>query len=394
MRASSNTTTEQLLAFQQTVFPVVAACHHACIHGLIVCLFCEKTSLETAGTLKLDLVAFDAVSGPEVSHSQQFSLQALESKQITLQCCNPRLLSFFAPSSVPGSNSLRHSQHFVHLTAAIAQSSEAQEDSIRIDLPDVIPDDILQHSAGAGMIDDVINDITDAVTGKNRQPGQRNSNTSFLQSGKWGVTRLWQHLTVHVQQMMSSAVRRCCSHVNHNAAADHVSMAETILPFLRHMCTLNVADPLAEVQTLKHDLCGDDWFCHIAVPNRVYLEGVTQCPHAQVLDDFASVPTNLEAVVFLTEFKDSHVVPAPNITGSDFQLLSPHLIQFSVSSDAVSPYVAMETALPGRFGDNNFILTPWQPRTVAFASDQALECASVLASSLSFLSLTDTALNL
>ncbi len=121
---------------------------------------------------------------------------------------------------------------------------------------------------------------------------------------------------------------------------------------------------------------------------------MTQCPHAQVLNDFASVPTSLEAVVFLAEFKESHVVPAPNITASNFQLLSPHLIQFSVSSDTVAPYVAMETALPGRFSDNNFILTPWQPRTVAFASDQALECASVLASSLLFLSLVDTALNL
>ncbi len=342
----------------------------------------------------MDLVAFDAVSEPEVSHSQEFTLQALESKQITLQCHGPLLQSFFAPSSVATSNSLKRSQHFIHLSAAIKRSSEAQEESIQIDLPDVMLDDVLQNSVGAGVIDDVTNDVTDAVTGVKRQIGQRNSNASFLQSGILGVSRLWQHLAVHVQQTVSSAVRRYCSHVNSIAAADRVSVAENSLSFPRHICTFNVADPPAHVQILKHDLCEDDFLCYVAVPNRVYLERVTQCPHAQVLDDFASVPSNLEAVVFLTEFKESHVVPAPNITGSDFQLLSPHLIQFSVSSDTVAPYVAMETALPGRFSDNNFILTPWQPRTVAFASDQAVECASVLASSLSFLSLTDTTLNL
>ena len=342
----------------------------------------------------MDLVGFDAVSGPEVSHSQHFSLQALESKEITLQGCNPLLLSFFAPASVAASNSLKRAKHFIHLTAAIKRSSEAPQESMKVDLPDVIPNDVLHDSVVAGVIENVNNDVTDAVTGNKRQAGQRNSNTSFLQNRLWGVTRFWQHLAVHVQQMVSSVVQRCCSHINHNAAADRVSMAETSLPFLRHICTFNVAESLAQVQTLKHDLCEDDCLCHVALPNRVYLEGMTQCPHAQVLDDFASVPTNLEAVVFLTEFKQSHVVPAPNFTASDFQLLSPHLTQFSVSSDTVAPYVAMETALPGRFSDNNFILTTWQPRTVAFASDQALECASVLASSLSFLSLTDTALNL
>ena len=342
----------------------------------------------------MDLVAFDAVSGPEVSHSQQFSLQALESKEITLQCHHPLLLSFFSPSSVAASNSLKRAKHFIHLTAVIKHSSEAQEGSITVDLPDATSDDILHDSVDAGMVDDVINDITDAVTGNKRQAGQHNSNTSFLQSGLLGVTRFWQHLAVHVHQTVSSAVRQFCSQVKPTAAADRVSVAESILAFLRHICTFSMADPLAQVQTSKHDLCEDDWVGHVAVPNRVYLERVTQCPHAQVLNDFASVPTSLEAVVFLAEFKESHVVPAPNITASNFQLLSPHLIQFSVSSDTVAPYVAMETALPGRFSDNNFILTPWQPRTVAFASDQALECASVLASSLLFLSLVDTALNL
>ena len=342
----------------------------------------------------MDLVAFDAVSGPEASHSQEFSLQALESKKITLQCHNPLLLSFFAPSSVAASNSLKRSQHLIHLTAVIKHSSKAQEESMNVDMPAVILDDVLRDSVGAGMIDDVFVDNTDAVTGNKRLAGQRYGNTSFLQSEILGVTRLWQHLAVHVRQMVSSAMRQFCSCVNSTAAADGVSVAETSLPFLRHICTFNVADPLAQVQILKHDLCKDDFLCHVAVPNRVYLERVTQCPHAQVLDNFASVPTNLEAVVFLTEFKESHVVPAPNITGSDFQLLSPCLIQFSVSSDTVAPYVAIESALPGRFSDNNFILTPWEPRTVAFASDQALECANVLSSSLSFLSLMDTALDL
>jgi len=342
----------------------------------------------------VDLVAFDAISRPEVSHSQEFSLQALESKEITLQCRDPLLQSFFAPSSLAASNSLKHAQHFIHLTAAIKHSSKAPEESIQVDLPDATPDDMLQDSVGAGMIDDAIDDITDAVTGNKHQTGQRNSKTSFLQSGFLGVIRLWQHLAIHAQQVLSSAMRRICSQVNCTAAADCVSVSGTSLQFLRYFCTSRVANPFAKVQTLKHDLCEDEFLCHVAVPNRVYLEGVTQCPHAQVLDDFASVPTNLEAVVFLTELKESHVVPAPNITGSDFQLLSPHLIQFSVSSSIVAPYVAIETALLGRFSDNNFILTPWQPRTVAFASDQALECASVLASSLSFLSLMDTALNL
>lgn len=341
----------------------------------------------------MELVAFDAVSGPEASHSQQFSLQALESKEITLQCRSPLLQSFFALSSVATSNSLKPSQHFIHLTAAIKHSSEAQEESIKVDLPEATSDNTLQDSIGASMIADVTNDVTDAVTGNKRQAGQRNGKTSFLQGGHQGVTRLWQHLGIYVQQMVSLAMQRFCSQVNPNAAGDRVGVADTFLPFLRHICTFNAADPLARVQKSKHDLCEDDFLCHVAVPNRVYLEGVTQCPHAQVLNDFASVPTNLEAVVFLIEFRESHVVPAPNITASDFQLLSPYLIQFNVSSDTVAPYVAVETALPGRFSENNFIMTPWQPRTVAFASDQALECANVLASSLSFLSLTDTALN-
>ncbi|KAA6427867.1 MAG: beta-mannosidase [Trebouxia sp. A1-2] len=374
--------------------PCLISAHRNRASGQVEVWLVSDINEPVTGTLKVDLVAFDAVSGPEVFHSQEFSLQALESRKITLQCHSPLLLSFFSPSSVAASNSLKHSQHFVHLTAAIKHSSEAQQESTIVDLPGVILDDVLRDSVRADLVDGVINNITDAATGNKRQTGRRNSNTSFLQSGILGVIRLWQYLGVHVQQIVASAVQRVCSHVNSTATADHVSKAETSLPFLRHTCAFNVAAPLAQEQTLQHDLCEDDFLCHVAVPNRVYLEGVTQCPCAQVLNDFASVPTNLEAVVFLTELRESHVVPAPNITASDFQLLSAHLIQFSVSSDIVAPYVAMETALPGRFSDNNFILTPWQPRTVAFASDQALQYASVLASSLSFLSLTDTTLNL
>ncbi len=104
--------------------------------------------------------------------------------------CDPLLQSFFAPSPLAASNSLKHAQHFIHLTAAIKHSSKAPEESIQVDLPDATPDDMLQDSVGAGMIDDAIDDITDAVTGNKHQTGQRNSKTSFLQSGFLGVIRL------------------------------------------------------------------------------------------------------------------------------------------------------------------------------------------------------------
>ncbi len=49
MRASSNTNTEQLLTFQQTVIPVVAACHQACTHGPTVSFVIVKQIFDLQG---------------------------------------------------------------------------------------------------------------------------------------------------------------------------------------------------------------------------------------------------------------------------------------------------------------------------------------------------------
>ena len=125
-----------------------------------------------------------------------------------------------------------------------------------------------------------------------------------------------------------------------------------------------------------------------------FLKGVVQCPDPTVLDGLAAVPTTSEALTFMTEFKDAHVVSMPNITVTALQLLSTHVVQFVLASDRVAPYVAIETELIGRFSDNNLLLLPWQPRKVAFISARPLTTADELASSLSLFSLSDTTLQL
>ncbi|KAL0023786.1 hypothetical protein WJX77_005013 [Trebouxia sp. C0004] len=129
--------------------PCLISAHRNRTSGQIEVWLVSDINEPVTGTLQVDLVAFDAISGPEASHSQEFSLQALESKEITLLCHDPLLLSFFSPSTVAANNSLKRSQHFVHLTA-IKRDSQAQEESIKVDLPDATSDDVLHDSVGAG----------------------------------------------------------------------------------------------------------------------------------------------------------------------------------------------------------------------------------------------------
>ena len=131
---------------------------------------------------------------------------------------------------------------------------------------------------------------------------------------------------------------------------------------------------------------------NLAASNRAFFNGLIELPDTAVLDDLAATPTKSETVIFYAGLKELRVVSELDITAADFKLLSPVMIQFQVCSSHVAPYVAIESCLPGLFSDNNFLLKPWHPKTLAFLSDQRLNSTKPFSNCLSFLSLTDTAL--
>ncbi|KAK9831681.1 hypothetical protein WJX74_005808 [Apatococcus lobatus] len=74
-----------------------------------------------------------------------------------------------------------------------------------------------------------------------------------------------------------------------------------------------------------------------------------------------------ESIVYLREFKDSSIAPDPNIQAtviSDEAETSK--IVLNVTSSAPAAFVSLETPIAGHFSENNFMLLPWQARTVTF----------------------------
>lgn len=130
----------------------------------------------------------------------------------------------------------------------------------------------------------------------------------------------------------------------------------------------------------------------LAAPNRAFLTGLTEMPNAAVLDDLAAKPSRSESTILYAGLNKLQLVSEPNITAAEFILMSPYMIQFEIRISHVAPYIAVESSLPGRFSDNNFLLKPWRSKAIAFLSDQPLNSTKSFSNCLSFLSLTDTAL--
>ena len=95
-----------------------------------------------------------------------------------------------------------------------------------------------------------------------------------------------------------------------------------------------------------------------------------------------------------SELKDKQVNSSPCICAKGFRLLSPFMSEFVVTSTAVALYVAIDTVVEGKFSDNNFVLLPWDPKTVAFLYDHSVTSTNELEHSMTFLSLADTTMQL
>lgn len=352
----------------------------------------------------MDLMAFSSTAGPTASYSQEFSLQALESKLVLTLPSSPIATKSSVFRGCKLTSSLQDSEYFVHLTAVIRGQNLGGmtvpgegfgiHAHMAVGATHDVPDGLTAHVSEA---------MTNGVTNGIGQTGVSNSSNRVVPFSEFGkmqqkLSTVWRYIINSVWGIRSSASLYLCSQLQKLLSCDCYSGADACVPVMRSLC---VGDSSAAHDSgaalgvsSERGLCYNGFVDHIAVSNRVYLEGLIQCPISQVLDDLASEPKTSVAAVFLTELKDAHIVPEPLIAGSDFKLVSPYMVQFVVSSKHIAPHVALETGLAGRFSDNNFLLTPWQPRTVAFLSDHSVECTSTLSTNLSFLSLTDTRLKL
>ncbi|CAL8468004.1 g7542 [Coccomyxa elongata] len=93
--------------------------------------------------------------------------------------------------------------------------------------------------------------------------------------------------------------------------------------------------------------------------------------------------------LFPVPIKDVTLITQPTITWDNFRNISANSTSFVVSSKAVAAYVALESTLPGRFSDNNYVLLPWAPKTITFTSATPFSPADLKAS-ISVMSVADT----
>ncbi len=101
--------------------------------------------------------------------------------------------------------------------------------------------------------------------------------------------------------------------------------------------------------------------------------------------------------LFFTELKDAAINPKPRVSFTNFTQVGADKVTFTVSASGVAPYVALDTALPGTFSDNNFFLMPWEPLALTFTASSAPNSgvgaavdAAALKASLKVMSLGDT----
>ena len=369
----------------------------------VICLSVTEVC-DCAGELQVELVAFSTTTGATASHSLEFSLQALESKLLLTLPSSPLATESSAFRGCKLTSSLQDSEYFVHLTAVIKGHSLGGK---------TVPSEGFGthahtavgaiHDVPDGLTASVSEAMTNEVNNGTGQPGtgdSSNRDVPFSEFGKMQqkLSTVWRYIINSVWGIRSSACLYLCSQLQKMLSCDCYSGADACVPVMRYLC---VGDSSAAHDSgaalgvsSERGLRYNGFVDHIAVSNRAYLEGLKECPNSQVLDDLASEPTSSEAAVYLTELKDARIAREPVIAGSDFKLVSPYMVQFVISSKHIAPHVALETGLAGRFSDNNFLLTPWQPRTVAFLSDHSVECTNTLSTNLSFLSLTDTRLRL
>ncbi len=100
-----------------------------------------------------------------------------------------------------------------------------------------------------------------------------------------------------------------------------------------------------------------------------------------------------ESIVYLTEFKDSSLASNPNIQVTVLsQDDDTRQLRLNVTSSAPAAFVSLETPIAGHFSDSNFMLLPWQPRTVTFTlGEGARVIEELFLDLLEILSLTDIA---
>ena len=112
--------------------------------------------------------------------------------------------------------------------------------------------------------------------------------------------------------------------------------------------------------------------------------------HAQPADELAVEPKLSSSQLFLTECKDLNLPLQPEVQVNAAQLLNSHVVQFELHCSSVALFVALDSHMTGRFSDNNILLLPWQPRTLAFLADAPLASADDFASSMHITSLADS----
>ena len=302
-----------------------------------------------AGRLSVEVLSLNATSGPVDVRTVHFSLKPLESTAIFSE----------------HADALAHRLHLPNLTSDW-QSGYITHVTAVISLPD--------SKAVSGQLrgdDGMPCASCDKRELSKPQAGFDHQHHPFV-----SIVKIAYHLLRHCIELVQNSCKLLPKLAQ--IAAQHQP------PESRGDCLCNSSSP-SQLST------GLD---HLAAPNRDYFSALTAVPDQKVVDDFAAVPSRSEATVFYTDMKALQLVDQPNITASHFKLLSPHAVQFVVSSSHVSLYVAVEACVPGRFSDSSFLLKPWKPETLGFLSHQHLQSTKELSSCLSFLSLTDTRLTL
>ena len=306
-----------------------------------------------AGTLTWELIALDSKTGPAVSQSQPFSLKPLESKPLRLPQLTHLLHSVFNFSSSSSCS----------CTSCSSSSSSASCSSAAVNLPEACS----RH---------------------------RNWAKQFLSSVKLSAAALWGSKACSASRTRfphaANAVVRIRAEIAKKASDQGTSSARE---------GMGRTDQSQQTfsNTRKGMLCQHEHEVMVnqsAAPNRQFLQQLHAVPHPAVLDALSSMPKTSELIVLHSEMKDKQVISSPRINVHSFTLLSPLMAEFVITSTAVALHVAIDTVAVGRFSDNNFMLLPWEPKVVAFLYDHSASSICELKTSMTFLSLADTKVQL
>lgn len=376
-----------------------------------------------------ELIALDSTTGPVTSGSQDFSLHPLESTPLQLPDLDELVQSvFFSSSSSAQKPSFPHPANaFVHIHAKIkvsagdhvslagvgrggtcgnaqhngpSLSGQSNQSGSSRNESDGSKDDSYSsdsHSIETKQEDGGIEDYSTTATGLRNasvQPKKPVIQLSVMQQAYCSLVKLallpLQAISALVQDVSTMSCSLCLGKQPTSATAAILQASG-----LCSCQSLQASKDAKEGNVRKHEQA-EALIKQLAVPNRQYMQGLSQVPHPDVVNALSSLPMTSEATMLFSEPKSKQIYGRPDISATDFRLLSWFAVEFAVRSNAVALCVALESNLTGRFSDNNFLVVPWESKIVAFMSDPILDAESLVhfEQTLSFLSLADSNIKL